>query len=371
MKKRLFFVVNVDWFFLSHRLPIALKALSIGYEVFVLSSSTTKKEIIESHGIKFIDVPFERSKINFFKEIYVCIKLLLLYIKYKPDIIHHITLKPVIYGSFVSKFISKSKVINSISGLGYNFIDPKSLITKKIIITLLKIVHKRKNIIIIFQNNDDLEQFKILKIVTNINDTVVIKGSGVDLNKFKASPLPLKEKIILLFPARMLWDKGVKELKEATEILKKDFYNKITFILAGMVDFENKSCVDKEYLINWQDGEYVKWLGHVENMQILYEQSDIVILPSYREGLPKSLAEACSTGRPIITTNAIGCKDCVDNRVNGLIVPVKSIQDLADAISWLVDNRIEMIKMGKMSRIKAETDFNIDQIVNQHIQIYN
>ena len=371
IKQKIFFVVNVDWFFLSHRLPIALKAISKGYDVFLLSSSTNKKIIIESYGIKFIEVPFERSQVNIIKEFYILFRLLFLYFKYKPEIIHHVTLKPIIYGTFVSKFIRRNKIINSISGLGYNFIEKRKNYTKIVLIYLLRFVHTRKNVTIIFQNNDDLIEFKKLHIIHIRNKIKIIKGSGVDLDLNIETPLPLKEKIVLLFPARMLLDKGLRELKVVSELLKNEYYNKITFILAGMVDLDNKSGIDIQYLKQWQDGIYVKWIGHVIDMRPLYQESDIVILPSYREGLPKSLAEACSFGRPIITTDAIGCRECVDDGINGVLVPVKSTKELANAIIKLIDNKNEMRRMGKMGRIKAEKEFNLHNIVEEHMIIYS
>jgi glycosyltransferase involved in cell wall biosynthesis len=169
----------------------------------------------------------------------------------------------------------------------------------------------------------------------------------------------------------MLLDKGLRELKVVSELLKNEYYNKITFILAGMVDLDNKSGIDIQYLKQWQDGIYVKWIGHVIDMRPLYQESDIVILPSYREGLPKSLAEACSFGRPIITTDAIGCRECVDDGINGVLVPVKSTKELANAIIKLIDNKNEMRRMGKMGRIKAEKEFNLHNIVEEHMIIYS
>ena len=169
----------------------------------------------------------------------------------------------------------------------------------------------------------------------------------------------------------MLWDKGVKEVYEAALELKKEYYTKIEFILAGLADENNKAGVPQDILESWQDGTYLQWIGYCQNMKKVYEDCHIVILPSYREGMPKSLIEAAAMGRALITTDAIGCKECVDEGVNGLKVPVGDAHALALAIRKLVDNPEMLTSMGKASRMKAEKEFDIVQVVNKHLEIYN
>jgi glycosyltransferase involved in cell wall biosynthesis len=169
----------------------------------------------------------------------------------------------------------------------------------------------------------------------------------------------------------MLWDKGVDELRKASELLKKEYFGKIIFILAGMEDKDNRAGVSSSYLKDWDDGKYVKWIGHSKNMKTTYEDSHIVVLPSYREGMPKSLIEACSMARPIVTTTAIGCRECVDEGVNGFKVPVKSVTELAKAIEILVQNESLRISMGIASRKKAEKEFDLKNVISKHLDIYD
>jgi glycosyltransferase involved in cell wall biosynthesis len=223
----------------------------------------------------------------------------------------------------------------------------------------------------IFQNRNDSFELQSLGILSLKNKIFWIKGSGVDLNVFKHSVLPSFEKIIILFPTRMLWDKGVNELREATILLKEKYQDKIQFVLSGMADEENKAGVPSKYLLDWQDDGYVKWIGYQFNMIEVYQSSHIVILPSYREGIPKSLIEACSIGRAIITTNGIGCKECVDDGVNGILVPVKDSFSLSNSIINLVSDSSKIHAMGLASRIKAEKEFDINLVIASHHEIYN
>jgi glycosyltransferase involved in cell wall biosynthesis len=369
--KILLLVANVDWFFISHRLCIAQEASKQGWKVYVAAEDTGRGKEIAIDGITFIDFSFSRSGTNPLNELKTLFTFRKLYKKVKPDVVHHITLKPVIYGTVISKFLKVRGVVNAISGLGYNFTSDRKGLIQKIMIHLMKYGFNRKNLTIIFQNKDDQFELKRLKVIGEGNSIVRIKGSGVDLKKFSHSEMPSFERIKIVLPVRMLWDKGVKELKEASEILKSKYANEVQFILSGLADEDNKAGVSASYLNAWQDGDYVKWIGYQKNMVSVYNDSHIVVLPSYREGMPKTLIEACAVGRAIVTTDAIGCRECVDEGVNGYKVPVYSIVELADALEKLINNRSLIESMGKQSRIKAEKEFNVICVISKHLAIYN
>jgi len=369
--KRILFVVNVDWFFVSHRLKIAEEAIKFGYDVYVASEDTGFSNELFMKGIKFIKLSISRSGTNPLSELKTFICLSRIFYRVKPDLVHLITLKPIIYGSILSKLFNVNYVVNSLSGLGYNFTGERVSFIQKLIIKFMRYGFNRSNVFLIFQNKEDSQELKELGIISFKNNLIWIKGSGVDLFKFKSSDMPSFDKIIFLFPARMLWDKGVKELLEASKILKIKYKNKIQFILAGMSDEENKSGISSKLLIQWKDGEYFKWIGFQSDMFKIYNNSHVVILPSYREGLPKTLIEACSMGRAIITTDAIGCRDCVDEGINGFKIPVKDSKKLADVIEQLIKSPNRISEMGKASRIKAEREFNINNVIATHMEIYN
>lgn len=293
-----------------------------------------------------------------------------MYNQIKPDVVHHITLKPVIYGSLTAKMLNVKGVVNAVSGLGYNFTVGRQGIVQKIMIKMMRYGFQRKNLTVIFQNGDDQNELSKLGVLQTKNKIIRIKGSGVDLENFKQVELPSFDKIIVLLSSRMLWDKGIKELHEATDLLKDRYKDKVQFVLAGMADEDNKAGVPASYLNDWQDGEYVKWIGYQKNMVEIYNNSHIVVLPSYREGIPKTLIEACAVGRAIITTDAIGCKECVNEGVNGLKVPVFSVKELADALETLFKNHSLIKQMGEASRKKAELEFDVNNVVAKHMEIY-
>ncbi|MAO07884.1 MAG: alpha-D-quinac alpha-1,3-galactosyltransferase [Alteromonas sp.] len=369
--KKLLITANVDWFFISHRLCIAEAVQKAGWEVIVAAEDTGRSNEITQLGIQFVNFPFSRSGTNPLKEIQTVKKFYNLYKTLQPDVVHHITLKPVIYGSLAAKKLKIGGVLNAISGLGYVFTDARKGPVQKIMVKLMKKSFKRPNVSFIFQNQDDYQELKALSVFSDINKIHFIKGSGVNLTEFKQSPLPNGERVKVLFPTRMLWDKGVAELREATNLLKKEFHDKITFILAGLADEENKAGVSADYLRDWEDGDYVKWIGYQTQMVSVYSDSDMVVLPSYREGMPKTLIEACAIGRPIVTTTAIGCRECVDEGVNGFKVPVKSSEALANAIQKLVMDSALRQQMGTASRKKAEAEFDQKQVIAKHLSIYN
>ena len=370
LNKRLLFVANVDWFFISHRLILAEAAIKKGYEVTVVCSNTGRKKEIEAVGATFVNFQFERSGTNIFKELYTFIIFYKLYKKLAPTMVHHITLKPVIYGSIVARCL-KLPVLNAVSGLGFNFTEGQNGFSTKLMTFLMRIGFKSKNLTCIFQNNDDLNVIKSRNIINESNRIVKIKGAGVDLNRFSYQIPIEKEKINIVLPARLLWDKGVKEFYEASQLLKKKYASKVIFKLIGIADTDNKAGVSPKILKGWIDDNYFIWINYQKNMVPVYHNSDIVVLPSYREGMPKTLLEACAVGRPIVTTNAIGCKECVDEGLNGFKVPVKSIQKLAKVIEVLILDKELRLSMGKASRNKAVNEFNQVNVISKHLDIYN
>ncbi|WCC45884.1 glycosyltransferase family 4 protein [Tenacibaculum finnmarkense] len=316
-------------------------------------------------------MPVSRSGTGLLKEFKTIKSLFKVYNEVKPDVVHHVTMKPVIYGSLVSKLTKVNGTLNAISGMGYNFTSERKSLVQRIMLKLMKIGFNQDNLAFVFQNNDDYLETKSLQVLKEDNKIFMIKGSGVNLDVFKKSEFIEKEKINILFPARMLWDKGVLELIKASEILKEEYEGKVKFILAGLADSGNKAGVTQAYLRDNEVEGYLEWVGYQNDMITLYKESDIVVLPSYREGMPKSLIEACAIGRPIITTQAVGCKECVDQGVNGFRVPVKSVNELASAIKKLIDSPELRQKMGGNSRLKAEREFSLNTVVDKHLEIYN
>ena len=368
--KKLFIVVNVDWFFLSHRLPIALAAKNQNYDVTIVSANTGQASEIINYGLNFIEAPFTRSGRNIFRELLLIRFLKNLYELHKPDIVHHVTLKPSIYGSFAARGAGIKCVINAISGLGYNFTGSRRGIMQLTLNLLLKQSFKDEKLQFIFQNPEDVNLFKHLDLIKNEDQINIIKGSGVDLKVFSFSPEPHGDLIKVLLPARMLYDKGIIELVTAAKSLKDMYQNKVCFNLAGDIDPHNPAAITKTVLNSLLDPPYINWIGFQSSMPSVLSNHHIVVLPSYREGLPKSLIEACAVGRPIITSNAPGCKECVIEGYNGFLVPVKEHILLAQHIIRLVNDRPLRLAMGQNSRKFAEENFSIQSVVEKTLYLY-
>lgn len=367
--KTLLIVVNVDWIFLSHRIAIGEAAVKNGYRVIVATKDSGKADLIRAKGMEFVPLPISRSGTQPIKELMLLWSFYKLYKKVQPDLIHHITLKPVIYGSVVAKVIGL-KTVNAISGLGYSFTDKRKGLLQKVLVSLMKYGFSKRDNHLIFQNKDDLKELKSLGIISNRTAISIIKGVGVDLETYRFEHKK-KEIISVVMPSRMLWDKGVKEFVEAAKLLKEKYFGQVQFNLYGKIDKENKMGVLKSYLENQEIEGYLKWYGHQEDMLRHYVTADIVVLPSYREGIPRTLIEACAAGLPIVTTTAIGCRDCVDEGENGYKVPVKSVIELAEAIEKLILSPEDRIRMGQNSRKKAEHEFDQKEVIKKHLQIYD
>lgn len=369
MNKTICIVVNIDWFFLSHRLPIALAAKERGYAVVILTKDTGRKNEIESRGLGFVDIPFERSGTNPLHEI-KCIYLLYKYFRQRrPDIIHQVTLKAALLGSVAAKFARVHSVVNAISGFGYNFTEGRNGIRQKIIKGMMQLAFKSKSFNYIFQNPDDVQDFSSLNFVPS-HHIHLIKGSGVDLSVFTYNPEVTKEIVRLVLPARMLFDKGVVEFIHAAKKIKEVVSAKAEFLLVGDCDTTNLAGIAEEALRQMEDEIYIRWCGFQKDMFEVVKNADIVVLPSYREGLPKSLIEACAVGRPIITTDTQGCRECVVDGYNGFLVPVKNVEQLADKMKVLILDQELRAEMGRNSRLLAEKEFSITSVVEKHLAIY-
>lgn len=367
--KKLFVVVNHDWFFLSHRQAIGVAAKEAGWDVTIVTCNTGRFDDIMALGLKTIDLPINATGMNPVEEMKTFWFLWKLYRKEKPDVVHHVGLKTILWGGVASKLTGVKGVVNAVSGLGVMFSGEKQSLVAKGILAVLRFSHNRKGVRVIFQNHED-EGLFLKNHITRQEDSVFIKGSGVSLNEFTYSPDPDTTPLRVMFTARMVREKGVVVLADAAEMLRKEYEGKVVFLLCGKLS-DNPKAMQKEELEALCDGKYIQWLEHRTDVKELLRQCHIVAFPSYyREGVPKSLIEACATGRPIITTNSIGCKDTVEDGVNGFLVPVKDSQALAEKLRLLIEDKALREKMGRASREKAEKEFSLGEVVKKHLECY-
>lgn len=366
---KLFIVVNVDWFFLSHRLPVALAAKNAGWDVTIVTADTGKLKDIEAAGLRAVNLPMSRSGMNLIEELRACRFLYRSYRREKPDVVHHVGIKAILWGALAAKFAKVNGVVNAISGLGGFFAEDNNTILSKVIPSVLRFSHHRSNLLVIFQNQEDRALYVGHHIIED-GQARMIRGSGVDLNDYCYTVEPLGGKIIVMLTCRMIREKGVFELVEAAELLRKDYDSKVEFWIVGGLD-DHPGAITKDEIESVCDNQYIKWLGRREDIKELLQQCHIYAFPSYyKEGIPKSLIEAAAIGRPIVTTQNIGCKEVVEEGVNGYLVPVKDSISLAEKIKLLIDDKILRIRMGKTSREIAEKNFSLDRVVEKHLAIY-
>ncbi|MFG0806995.1 glycosyltransferase family 4 protein [Pseudomonas fluvialis] len=369
MNKSLLFVVNDPAFFVSHRLALALAAKSAGYEVYVATMPGEAVAVIKDAGLSHFVLALTRSGRNPFAELLSFLDVFNLFKKIRPDIVHLVTIKPVIYGGIAGRLAGVRGVVCAISGLGFVFIAPGYVarLLRFAVVSLYKLALGKTNTCVIFQNPDDLGLFNRYGLL-NSSKVEVIRGSGVDISDYAYISEPQGTPVVS-FAARMLKDKGVVEFVEAARTLRKRGVD-ARFQLIGDVDHHNPACISYENIEEWRREGVVEYLGFRNDIPNLFSSSNLVVLPSYREGLPKVLLEAAACGRAVVTTDVPGCRDAITPGVTGLLVPVKNAEALADAIQLLVEDPALRQRMGEAGRKLAETEFTIEHVVEQHMRIY-
>lgn len=369
IQNKLFIVVNVDWFFLSHRLPVALAAQKAGWDVTIVTADTGKLKDIEAKGLKVINLPMNRSGMNIVEELKTLNFLRKLYKREQPDVVHHVGMKTILWGTLAAKFSKVNGVVNAISGLGGFFAEENKGLLARVMPRVLKFSHSMKNLLCIFQNNDDWGLYVKHGIIKQEQGRF-IKGSGVNLEEFAYTPENTEGKLHVILTARMIVEKGIFLLTEAAERLREKYQDKVEFWLVGGLD-DHPGAITKEQLDEVCDGSYIKWLGYRTDVRDLLRDSHIVAFPSYyMEGLPKSLIEADATGRPVITSNSVGCKDTVVDGYNGYLIEPKDVDALTAKLDVLLSDAELRRTMGKNSREYAEKYFDIEVVIERHLAIY-
>ncbi len=368
--KRIFYVFSIDYQLISHRQKLVEAVLKAGNDVTVVAQDTGYADAIRQMGCRFIELPINRVGTNIREELKTYRFLKKLYKEEQPDIIHHVSLKVVLWGGLAAKTAGAKCVVNAINGLGVFFSTGKAdTLVKKVFLKIVAYAHRRKNVLTIFQNSSDKALFVDSGAIKE-EQCRYIKGSGVDLDVFSFTPEPEDDVLNVIFTSRMVKEKGVTDIVDAALSIKNKYEGKVRFLLCGLLE-TNPQAISKEYLDRVCDGKYIKYMGHCDNIREILLQSSIVLLPSYyREGVPKSLIEATAIGRPIITTDWVGCRETVDDGVNGFLIPIKCPEKLAEKLSVLLDNKDLRQRMGIASRKKAEQEFSVDMVIEKHFSIY-
>lgn len=368
--KTVAFFVTEDWYFCSHRLALANAAREAGYSVYVITRVNNHRAQIESAGLNLIPVTLSRRGMNPLAETVFIKRLVKIYKRIKPDIVHHIALKPVLYGSIAARLSRVPKVVNALAGLGFMFSSEsrKARILRPFIKATFRTLLNHKQTTVILQNPDDVEVLCRGGTVARQRVTL-IRGSGVDVQVYRPRPEPAGSPVVLL-ASRLLWDKGVGEFVEAARRIRRE-YPDVRFALAGDSDDENPAAISQQQLDEWKRQGDVEIWGRRTDMPAVFAGVHLVCLPTaYGEGVPKVLIEAASCARPIVATDAPGCREIVIDGKNGLLVPVRNVDALVDAIKILLDSPELRRVMGEAGRQLVKESFSLDKVIRETLAVY-
>lgn len=364
---RLLFIVTEDWYFVSHRLPLAIAAQAAGFDVAVATRATAHGDAIRHAGIRLIPFALSRRGGNPLDEI---TRLFSLLRREKPDLVHLVALKPVLYGGIAAYLAKVPGVVNAVAGLGWLFTSGgwRARWIRPVIRRFLAWRLSAKNAVTIVQNPDDLALLQQAGVPPA--QLRLIRGAGVDVAVFTPALAPPPQPVIVMLVARMLWDKGVGEFVAAARQLHRQGMS-ARFVLVGGPDPGNPASISEATLRAWHGHDDIEYWGQREDMPAVLRLAHIACLPSYYgEGLPKSLLEAAAAGLPIVTTDAPGCREVVNDGDNGVLVPPRDADALADALRRLIADAGLRAQMGARSRERALAEFSQTQVIAQTLQLY-
>ncbi|MEJ5083792.1 glycosyltransferase family 4 protein [Ochrobactrum sp. MYb379] len=370
MSRSIIYLISEDWFFLSHFIDRAKAAKQAGFQVYVLTRVGIHGEEIRAAGFDLVHLDMQRASLRPLQLCKEITEVLKVYRQIKPDIVHHIALRPIIVGSFAA-FLSRIKwVVNAPVGMGFVFSSDaiKARLLRPLVIKALKIAMYGMNKVAIVENDDDRNELVLRKIV-QADKLVVIEGAGVDLNAFPYVRRKGMGRIAVMLASRLLKEKGVREFVDAARFLQKERLD-YRFILVGEPDSNNLGRISRDELDQWRRQGIVEWAGHSNNMAETILQADIFCLPSYREGLPKALLEAGASGCAIITTDVPGCRQVVSHMKTGLLVPAKDASSLADAIRTLAYDESLRLRLAESARRKVEDYFSNKAVNSRTLAVY-
>lgn len=369
--KKAIFTSNTSFSLYAFRKALMLALKEKGWEVVTIAPSGQYRKKIEDLGIRFVEVNLDRKGKNPVKDSLYFLQLLRIYRRERPDLVHHFTIKPVIYGTLAAWFSGVSSIVNTVTGLGNVFVRERWVTN---LVRFMYRISLRFSSMTIFQNHEDRSEFVSRGLVTESHSTVIL-GSGVNTAYF-SSPDRGRDgthatATTFLMAGRMLWDKGVREYVEAARIATS-LLPRCRFLLVGASDAGNPSAVPMQWLSGLNDEGIVRWRDGVEHdeMRSVIEEADVVVLPSYREGVPRVLLEAASMGKAIITCDTVGCRDAIEEGKSGLLVPPRDSRSLADAMICLAKDEAMRRRMGEAGRERVISIFDDQKVIDQIFRVY-
>ena len=369
---KLVLFANTDWYLYNFRCSLALALQAQGYELLLISPPGPYGEKLRALGLRWEPVPMDRRSLNPLREARLLAWLVALFRRERPALVHGFTIKCAVYGSLAARVAGVPARVNAVAGMGYVFTsnDTKAQILRPLVRALMHAALDGRNARLILQNPDDVALFERAGFVDAAHIRL-IAGSGVDCSRFAAREglrdpgKPLR----VLLAARLLWDKGLAEFVAAARQLRGEG-RAIDFLLAGDPDPGNPAAVPDATVRGWVDEGLLQWLGHIDDMPALFASVDVVVLPSYREGLPKGLIEAAACALPLVTTDVPGCREVVSDGLDGLLVPARDAAALASAIARLHDEPLLARQLGIAARAKALAEFDERIVIERTLDVY-
>jgi glycosyltransferase involved in cell wall biosynthesis len=363
---------NTDWYLYNFRLSLIRRLASRGYDLLLISPPGDYGPRLIELGFRWRPLPMQRRSLNPFAEAALLMTIARLLREERADLVHGFTIKAAVYGGLAGRLAGVRARVSAVAGLGWVFINDsmKARVLRPLVRGLLRVALGGEGSRLILQNPDDMALFRKAGVVRD-ERVRLIKGSGVDCRRFTPPEAPRQAgaPLRVLLAARLLWDKGLAEFVEAARLLKAEG-RKIRFLLAGDTDDGNPAAAPVETVRAWADEGVVAWLGHIDDMPALLRDVDVVVLPSYREGLPKTLIEAAACARPLVATDAPGCREVVTDGVEGFLAPVRDGPALARAIARLDDDRALCVRMGKAARARALAEFDEELVLGRTLSVY-
>lgn len=369
---KVIFFANTEWYLYNFRLPLAKYLRDQGLEVVMLSPPGRYGPLLEREGFRWIPLDMQRRSLNPARELALIRRLSAVYRAEKPDIVHHFTIKCVVYGSLIAGWHRIRYRVNAVTGLGFVFSDHRftTRLLRPVVRGLMRAALAGGHSRLILQNVDDVAAFTSAGLVTPAR-MHLIRGSGIDTERFRPSDTRARAAapMRVLLASRLLWDKGVREYVEAARRVRGQTAS-VEFLLAGTPDDGNPASVPAAQVEGWQREGAVTYLGHIADMPGLLKEIDVVVLPSYREGAPRSLLEAAACGLPIVTTDVPGCREVVQDGVNGILVPPRDAAALAAAILRLYEHPDQRARMGRAGRETALKEFDQRRVLQETFAVY-
>ncbi|WP_022836542.1 glycosyltransferase family 4 protein [Salisaeta longa] len=378
--KNVLLVANWDWVIYNFRMALAASLKQQGYDVTLISPYGKYVDELEADGFRWIEWPLERRSLNLFAELNAIWKLAQIYEQESPDLIHHDTIKPNLYGALAAQINTwrgvweePPQLLNSFMGIGFLFSQrPEAKLLRALMLPVMRFAMRRNHVFTTFSNKVDQNTFLQQYLVKSERTRVMI-SEFVNTERFQARPNGKsdEEDLVVLMAARLLWDKGVQEFVSAAQTLHEDGVP-VEFWLAGEPDTETPGFVPEDQLREWDQSGIINWLGYCSDMPDLLNRADIAVLPThYNEGLPRFLVEAAATGLPLVATDIEACRRVVEAGKNGFVIPKRSPEHLAEAVEKLVRNPTLRKTMGTASRKKAIDEFAEREVVEEWLDLYD